>query len=1051
MVLKPESRWPLRLPELTVQEVLQRPLAATPTGSGRQGKLVSIVVVTFNNLVFNRLCLESVLANTVAESYELVVIDNGSQDGTVDYLSELANLNSHVRVLLNDQNTGFAAACNQGMTAASGETLLLLNNDTIVPPNWLTLLLKGLEDPAVGMVGPVTNRCGNEAQIDVPYSTYGEYLKCAEERAKLHRGEVKEIRMLTMFCVALRREVFESIGLLDERFAIGLFEDEDYSMRLRSAGYKLRCLDDVLVHHFGQATIGKLAVTDDYGKLFRSNRRKFEGKWKRTWHPHGRRPNHQYRDLVSKIRLIIESTLPEDSTVIVVSKGDEDLLTVSGRNAWHFPQDERGLYAGHYPETSTEAIEHLEHLRNEGAQFLIIPASMFWWLQYYSEFAKHLALNYRCSQHDDTCFIYQLTELGATEEDQQIRLCRMTGGIERLKRQLVTVVIPIFDDFEKVQQSVEWLLRNERHPYQLLLVDDSSSDPRIEALLVRCVDHNNHVAFAVTQNKRGIVAALNIGLKLAPGDVVILQPGSSMSRHWLEKMSACAYSRDAVATVSPVSGIAFYDEASTGVGKCVLITRAAIRKVGLFDDWRFSDSSAALADYCRRATAGNFVHLIDDTTFLLPLDPVEQVPSQKLVEGFERPCLLALIHSGSGGARFATEDLLTALSGSYRCLLLSTGSSEWSLHEVLGGELKLGHRYVFPLPWGLDLVLESDRERVLEDICESFKVDLVNIHHLLGSGPEIIELFKGLKLPIIFSFHDFYSLCPTAHLVDNDGMNCGGTCTEGAGECLVNQEYVQGKNFTLKHHYVHVHRDRMDSALAQCAAFTAPSSSTRNLLVKSLRSVVPADIHIIPHGSNLPRVRLATKPIGGQPAKLICMGNLNESKGVKLIEELMVLNAMRSRPFEFHFIGARPNDFRPEEFGGIHHGPYERGEYLQQIERIRPSFSLLAPICEETFSFTLSESWASGVPVFASNLGALKERIEKNGGGWLFEPQNATSFFDGMVTVLNTPGAWNNAIAEIEQIHLYSPEQEAVHFERVFRSLLVDRSQISQKGMTRVR
>ena len=276
MVLKPESRWPLKLPEMMVEEVLQRPLAVAPPGRVRQGKRVSIVVVTFNNLVFNRLCLESVLANTVEERYEIVVVDNGSQDGTVDYLSELAQLNTHVRVLLNDKNVGFAVAANQGLAAASGEILLLLNNDTIVPPHWLTRLLKGLEDPDVGMVGPVTNRCGNEAQIDVSYSTYGDYLQCTKERARLHRGEAQEIRMLTMFCVALRREVLEHIGLLDERFSIGLFEDEDYSMRLRSAGYKLLCLEDVLVHHFGQATIGKLAVTGDYGKLFRSNRRKFE-------------------------------------------------------------------------------------------------------------------------------------------------------------------------------------------------------------------------------------------------------------------------------------------------------------------------------------------------------------------------------------------------------------------------------------------------------------------------------------------------------------------------------------------------------------------------------------------------------------------------------------------------------------------------------------------------------------------------------------------------------------------------------------------------------
>ena len=159
----------------------------------------------------------------------------------------------------------------------------------------------------------------------------------------------------------------------------------------------------------------------------------------------------------------------------------------------------------------------------------------------------------------------------------------------------------------------------------------------------------------------------------------------------------------------------------------------------------------------------------------------------------------------------------------------------------------------------------------------------------------------------------------------------------------------------------------------------------------------------------------------------------------------MALNATRNRPFEFHFIGARQRNFRPEELGGIHHGPYERSEYLQQIEKIRPSFSLLASICAETFSFTLSESWAAGVPVIASDLGALKERIEENGGGWLFEAENAKSFFDCMLRVLDTPGAWNQAVAEIGRIPLFSLAQEADHFKHLFSSLLVDQSQILQR------
>jgi hypothetical protein len=100
---------------------------------------------------------------------------------------------------------------------------------------------------------------------------------------------------------------------------------------------------------------------------------------------------------------------PEGSTVVTISRGDEALATFSGREGWHFPRAECGSYAGHYPATGEEAAQHLEALRELGADFFVIPAPAFWWLEHYAPFTLHLLTRYRLiGWVRDTCVVFDL-------------------------------------------------------------------------------------------------------------------------------------------------------------------------------------------------------------------------------------------------------------------------------------------------------------------------------------------------------------------------------------------------------------------------------------------------------------------------------------------------------------------------------------------------------------------------------------------------------------------------------------------------------------------
>ena len=149
--------------------------------------------------------------------------------------------------------------------------------------------MRHLADPEVGLVGPVTNFVGNEARVEVDYRNVAEMEAFAREHTWARDGEAADIHMLAMYCVALRRSTYEQVGLLDEQFGIGMFEDDDYAIRIRQAGLRVVCALDAFVHHFGQAAFGQLIKTGEYNPLFEENRRRYEAKWQVAWvaHKHG--------------------------------------------------------------------------------------------------------------------------------------------------------------------------------------------------------------------------------------------------------------------------------------------------------------------------------------------------------------------------------------------------------------------------------------------------------------------------------------------------------------------------------------------------------------------------------------------------------------------------------------------------------------------------------------------------------------------------------------------------------------------------------------------
>ena len=246
---------------------------------------VSVIVLTYNNLKLNQYCISSILNQTAYPNYELIVLDNLSTDGTVEYLKELEQQNHpRLKIVFNTENSGFAGGNNKAIKLSSGKYVVLLNNDTVITRGWLTAMVKHLENDAqCGMVGAVTNSIGNEAMVAAAYRDLNELARFAYAYTRIHNNETyRGIDRLALFCTMIRRDILDQYGMLDDGYKVGMFEDDDLAMLVKKAGYYFYAVEDCFIHHVNNASFKKLHP-EEYQRIFDTNKARFEKKWNTKW------------------------------------------------------------------------------------------------------------------------------------------------------------------------------------------------------------------------------------------------------------------------------------------------------------------------------------------------------------------------------------------------------------------------------------------------------------------------------------------------------------------------------------------------------------------------------------------------------------------------------------------------------------------------------------------------------------------------------------------------------------------------------------------------
>lgn len=244
----------------------------------RSPPTVSVVIVNWNTRELLRRCLASLPWDSERVRIEAIVVDNASEDGSAEMVEEQF---PQVRLLRNEENVGFVRANNQGLRAATGEFLLMLNSDTEVRPGAIERLVEVLgSDERIGAVGPrLLNTDGTPQSNAAPFPSVihrflpsrfeHAYNRRVQQRALANTGHLARVDWLTAAALLTRRDVLDRVGPLDERYFMW-YDDIDWCQKLRAAGYERVFVADAVVVHHGRQSGGRLASHALQAQLFDS-------------------------------------------------------------------------------------------------------------------------------------------------------------------------------------------------------------------------------------------------------------------------------------------------------------------------------------------------------------------------------------------------------------------------------------------------------------------------------------------------------------------------------------------------------------------------------------------------------------------------------------------------------------------------------------------------------------------------------------------------------------------------------------------------------------
>jgi glycosyltransferase involved in cell wall biosynthesis len=345
---------------------------------------------------------------------------------------------------------------------------------------------------------------------------------------------------------------------------------------------------------------------------------------------------------------------------------------------------------------------------------------------------------------------------------------------------------------------------------------------------------------------------------------------------------------------------------------------------------------------------------------------------------------------------------------------------------------------------GVDLAIpdftNEKYARILFLILEEFDIDIVHIDSHVGHTFDVFLVPTLKNIPIVCTIHDFFYICPTFHLVDNNGDYCS-ICKHGEENhrCLQSHQYLYSR-FDGKDLFAF--RDKFRSFLANVDAFVFPSNSTKEIFLKYY-DINEQICRVIPHGTSLVKKEGALQPRGARNFRVGILGSMLKHKGQASVEAIM--DSLLGHPIDFYHFG--DGDLSGGNLTKL--GRYDQDKVLDLLHSKQIDVILLLSTWPETFSYTLTESIAANIPPIVTKMGALAERVVADNIGWLVDYRDVAGISDLILKNAREDNELEKYKQRISLVKLKTLSEMNRDYEELYESLLAGGKCVSHKMLTR--